>query len=120
MVELLQPITFGLALPAQICAGVRASPKRASSNISYLKCQGAMMQVGIHSFAVIFPDPVTGVLPSAADCMAGVLEEIEAAERVGLDLFGIGEHHRAEFLDSAPAVILAAAAARISRIRLTS
>jgi alkanesulfonate monooxygenase SsuD/methylene tetrahydromethanopterin reductase-like flavin-dependent oxidoreductase (luciferase family) len=78
------------------------------------------MQGGIHSFAAIFPDPVTGALPSAADRMAGVLEEIEAAERVGLDFIGIGEHHRAEFLDSAPAVILAAAAALTSRIRLTS
>lgn len=78
------------------------------------------MQVGIHSFAAIFPDPVTGVLPAAVDRMAGVLAEIEAAEHAGLDFFGIGEHHRAEFLDSAPAIILAAAAARTSRIRLTS
>ena len=78
------------------------------------------MEIGIHSFAAIFPDPATGALPSAADRMAGVLEEIEVAERVGLDFFGIGEHHRAEFLDSTPAVILAAAAARTNRIRLTS
>lgn len=78
------------------------------------------MDVGIHSFAAIFPDPATGALPSAADRMAGVLEEIELAERVALDFFGIGEHHRAEFLDSTPVVILAAAAARTSRIRLTS
>jgi hypothetical protein len=47
-------------------------------------------------------------------------EEVEVADRVGLDVFGIGEHHRAEFLDSAPAIILAAAAARTSQIRLTS
>lgn len=52
--------------------------------------------------------------------MAGLIEEIEVADRAGLDFFGIGEHHRAEFLDSAPAVILAAAAARTRRIRLTS
>lgn len=78
------------------------------------------MDIGIHSFAAIFPDPATGALPSAADRMADVLEEIELAERVGLDFFGIGEHHRAEFLDSTPAVILAVAAARTSRIRLTS
>lgn len=78
------------------------------------------MEIGIHSFAAIFPDPVTGELPAATDRMAGVLEEIELAERVGLDFFGIGEHHRAEFLDSVPTLILAAAAARTSRIRLSS
>jgi probable LLM family oxidoreductase len=78
------------------------------------------MEIGIDSFAAIFPDPVTGGTPSAAGRMADLLEEVEIADRVGLDVFGIGEHHRAEFLDSAPAVILAAAAARTSRIRLTS
>src|SRR5882757_7725868 len=52
--------------------------------------------------------------------MADLLEEIEVADRVGLDVFGMGEHHRAEFLDSAPAIILAAAAARTKTIRLTS
>lgn len=78
------------------------------------------MEIGIDSFAAILRDPVTGQLPSPADRMADLLEEVETADRVGLDLFGIGEHHRAEFLDSAPAVILAAAAARTSRIRLTS
>jgi probable LLM family oxidoreductase len=78
------------------------------------------MEIGIDSFAAIFPDPVTGKLPSATDRMAALLEEVQTADRVGLDVFGIGEHHRAEFLDSAPAIILAAAAARTSRIRLTS
>src|SRR5213080_5454450 len=52
--------------------------------------------------------------------MHHLLEEIELADRVGLDVFGIGEHHRAEFLDSAPVVILSAAAARTENIRLTS
>jgi alkanesulfonate monooxygenase SsuD/methylene tetrahydromethanopterin reductase-like flavin-dependent oxidoreductase (luciferase family) len=52
--------------------------------------------------------------------MADLLEEIEVADRVGLDVFGMGERHRAEFLDSAPAIILAAAAARTKTIRLTS
>jgi len=78
------------------------------------------MEIGIDSFAAILPDPATGRLPSATDRMADLLEEIEVADRTGLDVFGIGEHHRAEFLDSAPAVILAAAAARTRRIRLTS
>lgn len=78
------------------------------------------MKIGIHSFAALFPDPQTGDIPSAADRMAGVLNEIELAEEVGLHFFGIGEHHRPEFLDSAPAMILAAAASRTNRIRLTS
>lgn len=78
------------------------------------------MEIGIDSFAAILPDPTTGKLPSATGRMADLLEEVEVADRVGLDVFGIGEHHRAEFLDSAPAIILAAAAARTSRIRLTS
>ncbi|HXV30606.1 MAG TPA: Atu2307/SP_0267 family LLM class monooxygenase, partial [Sinorhizobium sp.] len=70
--------------------------------------------------AAILPDPATGKPPSATDRMADLLEEVEVADRVGLDVFGIGEHHRAEFLDSAPTMILAAAAARTRRIRLTS
>lgn len=78
------------------------------------------MDIGIDSFAAILPDRATGRLPSATDRMAALLEEVELADSVGLDVFGIGEHHRAEFLDSAPAIILAAAAARTSRIRLTS
>lgn len=78
------------------------------------------MEIGIDSFAAILPDPATGRPPSATDRMADLLQEVEVADRVGLDVFGIGEHHRAEFLDSAPAVILAAAAARTSQIRLTS
>lgn len=78
------------------------------------------MDIGIHSFAAIFPEAITGVVPSATDRMSGLIAEIEMAEHVGLDFFGIGEHHRPEFLDTAPAVILAAAAARTRRIRLTS
>jgi probable LLM family oxidoreductase len=78
------------------------------------------MQIGLDSFAAIVPDPVTGHLLTAEERLANLLEEIETADRVGLDVFGIGEHHRHDFLDSAPAVILAAAAARTQRIRLTS
>ncbi|MCO5733437.1 LLM class flavin-dependent oxidoreductase [Rhizobium sp. SSA_523] len=78
------------------------------------------MEIGIDSFAAILPDPATGRVPSATDRMAELIEEIEVADRVGLDVFGIGEHHRAEFLDSAPTIILAAAAARTNRIKLTS
>src|SRR5579863_6203473 len=78
------------------------------------------MQIGIDSFAAAISDPVTGLTLSPVDRMQHLLEEIELADRVGLDVFGIGEHHRAEFLDSAPAVILSAAAARTKNIRLTS
>lgn len=79
-----------------------------------------MIEIGIDSFAATIPDPATGVTLSPADRMQHLLAEVEIADRVGLDVFGIGEHHRKEFLDSAPTVILAAAAARTSRIRLAS
>src|SRR5712672_1598370 len=78
------------------------------------------MQIGIDSFAAAISDPATGATLSPVERMHDLLEEIELADQVGLDVFGIGEHHRAEFLDSAPAVILAAAAARTKDIRLTS
>ena len=76
------------------------------------------MQVGIDSFAAAFDDSSLAVSPQ--ERLRQLVEQIEHADQVGLDAFGVGEHHRREFLDSAPAVILAAAAARTSRIRLTS
>jgi probable LLM family oxidoreductase len=78
------------------------------------------MQIGIDSFAAAISNPATGLTLTPVDRMHHLLEEIELADRVGLDLFGIGEHHRPEFLDSAPVVILSAAAARTRKIRLTS
>ena len=78
------------------------------------------MEIGIDSFAATIPDPTTGHTVSPADRIAALLAEVETADRVGLDVFGIGEHHRKEFLDSAPSVLLAAAAARTRNIRLTS
>ena len=78
------------------------------------------MEIGIDSFVATIPNPATGAMVSPADRMEALLAEVETADNVGLDVFGIGEHHRREFLDSAPAVILAAAAARTRRIRLTS
>ena len=78
------------------------------------------MEISIDSFAAAISDPATGLTLSPVDRMQHLLEEMELADRVGLDVFGIGEHHRSEFLDSAPAVILAAAAALTQRIRLTS
>src|SRR5438046_5661657 len=76
------------------------------------------MQVGIDSFAAAFDENSRALNP--ADRLRQLVEQIEHADEVGLDAFGIGEHHRREFLDSAPAVILGAAAARTERIRLTS
>jgi probable LLM family oxidoreductase len=76
------------------------------------------VEIGIDSFAAAHTD--TSRALSASDRLRNLIEEIEHADEVGLDVFGIGEHHRKDFLDSAPAVILAAAAARTSRIRLTS
>jgi probable LLM family oxidoreductase len=78
------------------------------------------MQIGVDSFGAVISDPATGLTISPVQRMQNLLEEIERADQVGLDVFGIGEHHRAEFLDSAPVVILSAAAARTKRIRLTS
>jgi probable LLM family oxidoreductase len=78
------------------------------------------MQIGVDSFAAAISDPASGITLKPVELMQQLLEDIELADQVGLDVFGIGEHHRAEFLDSAPAVILAAAAARTKKIRLTS
>src|SRR6267143_3124386 len=77
------------------------------------------MEIGIDSFAAMFSDRSSNSL-NDADAISQLLERIEHADRVGLDVFGIGEHHRKGFLDSAPAVILAAAAGRTKRIRLSS
>ena len=76
------------------------------------------MEIGIDSFAAAHDDASRAV--SAPDRLRNLIEQIEYADQVGLDVFGIGEHHRKDFLDSAPAVILGAAAARTNRIRLTS
>ena len=76
------------------------------------------MQIGIDSFAAAYDDASLAV--SASDRLRNLVEQVEHADQVRLDVFGIGEHHRKDYLDSAPAVILGAAAARTQRIRLTS
>src|SRR6202162_5966604 len=78
------------------------------------------MQIGIDSFGAVISDPATGLPISPVQRMDNLLDEIVLAEQVGLDVFGIGEHHRSEFVDSAPVVILAAAATHTKNIRLTS
>src|SRR5213592_1656738 len=76
------------------------------------------MEIGIDSFAAAFTDDSRAI--SASERLGNLVEQIEHADQLGLDSFGIGEHHRREFLDSAPTVILGAAAARTKTIRLTS
>jgi probable LLM family oxidoreductase len=76
------------------------------------------IEIGIDSFATTFDD--ASAQSKRTDRLQNLIKLVEQADAVGLDIFGIGEHHRRDFLDSAPAVILAAAAARTSRIRLTS
>jgi len=78
------------------------------------------MQIGIDSFVATAPDPVTGEVLAPAQRLANLLEEIQLADEAGVEVFGIGEHHRREYVDSAPTVLLAAAASRTRNIRLTS
>jgi probable LLM family oxidoreductase len=77
-------------------------------------------EIGLYSFAELTPDPVTGQRISPARRLQNLVETIELADQVGLDVFGVGEHHRPDFVASAPAVILAMAAARTRRIRLST
>ncbi len=77
-------------------------------------------EVGVFSFVELTPDPISGEIVSPAQRLHNLLETIELADQVGLDVFGVGEHHRADFVSSAPAVILGAAAARTRSIRLTT
>src|SRR5690349_21781663 len=76
------------------------------------------MELGIYTFGELTPDPVTREAISPAQRMHDLLEEIELADSVGLDVFGVGEHHRPDFVVSAPGVVLGAAAVRTRRLRL--
>ncbi|MEJ7683069.1 MAG: LLM class flavin-dependent oxidoreductase [Segetibacter sp.] len=78
------------------------------------------MEIGIYTFAERTPDPLTGKLISAYERICDLMEEIELAEQVGLDVFAIGEHHRPDFVVSSPAVVLGAAAVRTKNIKLSS
>ncbi len=79
-----------------------------------------VLELGIYSFAETTTDPLTGQRVDTAQRLHDLLEEIVLADQVGLDVYGVGEHHRPDFAVSTPAVVLAAAAARTQRIRLTS
>jgi probable LLM family oxidoreductase len=78
------------------------------------------MELGVYTFAEATPDPATKQTISPEHRLRNLLEEIELADQVGLDVFGVGEHHRPDYVSSTPAVILAAAASRTQNIRLTS
>ena len=78
------------------------------------------MELGLYTFADVDPEPVGGKGPEAARRLKNLLEEIELADQVGLDVFGLGEHHRPDYAASSPATILAAAAVKTRNIRLTS
>ena len=78
------------------------------------------MELGLYTFAETTLDPGTGAQIGAGQRLRDLLEEIELADQLGLDVFGVGEHHRPDFAVSTPAVVLAAAATRTKRIRLTS
>src|SRR5690606_22611978 len=78
------------------------------------------MEIGISTFLEATPDPATGTVISHAERLRRAVEEIALADQVGLDVYGVGEHHRADYAGSAPAVVLAAGAAVSKRIRLTS
>ncbi|OLP59445.1 luciferase [Xaviernesmea oryzae] len=78
------------------------------------------MELGLYTFADVDPQAPRGRGPEGEERLRHLIEEIELADQVGLDVFGLGEHHRPDYAVSAPAVVLAAAAARTKRIRLTS
>jgi probable LLM family oxidoreductase len=78
------------------------------------------VELGIYTFGELSTDPAAAGRVSPEIRLRHLIEEIELADQVGLDVFGVGEHHRPEFVVSAPAVVLAAAAERTRRIRLTS
>ena len=78
------------------------------------------MEIGLYSFAENTPDPLTGTLQTPAERLRDLLEEIVLADQVGLDFYGLGEHHRPDFVASAPVTILAAAAALTRNIRLST
>src|SRR5260370_669242 len=90
---------------------VRRALHRSSRDRRYRRT----IELGIYTFAELTDESVT-----AAQRLRNLLEEIELADQVGLDVFGVGEHHRPDFAVSSPAVVLAAAAERTSTIRLTS
>jgi len=90
-------------------------------NINYvLNIRKKLMDIGVYSFGDRSIDPDTGQIISPSERLKRLIEEIEVADQVGLDVFGVGEHHRPDYTVSSPSVVLAAAASRTKHIRLTS
>jgi probable LLM family oxidoreductase len=77
-------------------------------------------EIGIMTFGELTADPATGAVPSPRQRVRETIEQAKVADEVGLDVFGVGEHHRSDFVGSAPTILLAAAAEQTERIRLTS
>jgi probable LLM family oxidoreductase len=77
-------------------------------------------EIGVMTFGEVTRDPVSGEMPSPRQRVRDSIEQAKLADQVGLDIFGVGEHHRTDFVGSAPAILLAAAAQATRNIRLTS
>jgi len=78
------------------------------------------MEIGVYTFGDVPQTPAESRSVVEGQRLRDLIEEVELADQVGLDVYGVGEHHRPDYAISAPAVVLAAAASRTSRIRLTS
>ena len=78
------------------------------------------MEVGLYTFGDVGTDPVTGKVVGWQERLNNLMEEIELADQVGLDVFGLGEHHRPNYAVSSPATVLAGAARTTENIRLSS
>ncbi|MEQ5050329.1 LLM class flavin-dependent oxidoreductase [Klebsiella michiganensis] len=100
-------------------ASTRGGVYSGTSPVAHLDHQETLLTAAL-SFASLLPERNNGRIPNPAERLAALLEEITLADEAGIDVFGVGEHHRTDFADSSPAVILAAAAARTKKIRLTS
>ncbi|MGH2862104.1 MAG: LLM class flavin-dependent oxidoreductase [Solirubrobacteraceae bacterium] len=79
-----------------------------------------MFEIGIMTFGEVTADPVTGALPTPRQRVRETVEQATVADEVGLDVFGVGEHHRRDFVGSAPSILLAAATENTEKIKLTS
>jgi probable LLM family oxidoreductase len=102
-------------------AGCHAAARKAALLPPGTKTEGRLrVELGITTFGELTPDPHTRKTISPGERICNLVEEIELADQVGLEVFGVGEHHRPDFAVSAPAVVLAAAAARTKNIRLGS
>ena len=93
---------------------------RSHPYLTFISNETDIMELGLYTFADVDPNPAAGRGPEAARRLKNLIEEIELADQVGLDVFGLGEHHRPDYAASVPAMALAAAAVKTSNIRLTS